>query len=179
MLMPRAFGFPSILLTALAACAAEEPTQYSRGQAIPVAAWTVTLLSMERLPETMFPAPVRSLKPDVMWVGVHLDLDYEDPDGGDWERDFKRLLAGVRLAGEGGEEHKPILAPMTESHLKMMKYGSSASLQDYQAWMATSDWERVVLVFAPPKDSRGLSLRVRNYEPRDQQPKAAVVATGL
>lgn len=174
----RVSAFCALVLAALVACVAEEPAQYSRGEAISVAAWTVKVRSTEKLPPRMIPSGVRVVKPGVMWLAVHLDLDYEGPDPDRWERDFGQLLGGIRLRVEGGEDHDLIMAPMTESHLKLLKYGSSATFQDMQAWGATSDWERIVLVFAPPKESRGISLVLENYAPRDQQPKLIAVGTG-
>jgi hypothetical protein len=177
-MMLRASLVLSLLVTALVACAIEEPTQYSRGQAIPIATWSVTVRSTEKLSERMIPDLVRAVKPDAMWLAVHVDLEYEGSDSDEWERDLKRLFSGVRLTVEGGEEHEPIMAPMTDSHLKILKYGSSATIEEMQGWVAVSDWERLVLVFAPPKDSRGLSLLLANYDPRDQQPRLVAVDTG-
>jgi hypothetical protein len=82
------------------------------------------------------------------------------------------------LSVEGGDEYEPIMAPMTDSHLKMLKYGSSTTIEDMQTLAATSDRRRMVLIFAPPKDSRSLSLLLANYEPRDEQPTSIAIAMG-
>ena len=122
----------SLVLAALIACSAEEPTQYSLGQAIPVAAWNITVRSTEELPERMIPDLVRAVKPDAMWLAVHVNL----------------------------------------------KYGSSTTIEDMQALAATSDRRKMVLVFAPPKDGRSLSLLLANYEPRDEQPTSIAITLG-
>ena len=168
----------SLVLAALIACSAEEPTQYSLGQAIPVAAWNITVRSTEELPERMIPDLVRAVKPDAMWLAVHVNLKFGGSDSEEWERQFKRLLRGIRLSVEGGDEFELIMAPMTDSHLKMLKYGSSTTIEDMQALAATSDRRRMVLVFAPPKDSRSLSLLLANYEPRDEQPTSIAITLG-
>lgn len=174
----RVSALCALVLAVPVACVVEEPAQYARGEAIPVASWIVTVRSSEELPQRMIPDAVRAVKPGVMWLALHVDLDYEGPDADEWERDFGRLLRGIRLRVEGGEDHDLIMAPMTESHLKLLKYGSTATFEDMQAWAATSNWERTVLVFALPKESRGISLVLKNYAPRDQQPKRIAVPTG-
>jgi hypothetical protein len=138
----------------------------------------VTLRSTEKLTGQVIPGVARAAKPGAMWLAAHLHLAYQDPDEVDRERHLKRLVERIRLRSEDGEEFEPIMAPMTESHLKMLKYGRSATFQDVQAWIATSDWKRVVIVFAPPRDSRGLTLLIDNYDRRDQQPAAVEIDTG-
>ncbi|NNK49257.1 MAG: hypothetical protein HKP01_10325 [Gemmatimonadetes bacterium] len=178
MKIPRASTTVWMLFATLVACAAEEPVRHSRGEAVPLAAWTVTLRSTEKLTGQVIPDVARAAKPGAMWLAAHVGLDYRDPDEADRERHMKRLLDGIRLRTEDGEEFGPIMAPMTESHLKTLRYGRSASLQDLQAWAATSDWNRVVIVFAPPRDSRGLTLLITNYDRRDQQPRSIEIDTG-
>lgn len=176
--IPRASATVCVLCATLMACAAEEPVRYSRGEAVPLAAWTVTLRSTEKLTGQVIPDVARAARPGSMWLAAHVQLDYEDPDEVDRERHLKRLVDGIRLRIEDGEELEPIMAPMTESHLKMLKYGRTATLEDMQAWIATSEWKRVVIVFTPPRDGRGLTLVIDNYDRRDQQPRSVEIDTG-
>ena len=70
------------------------------------------------------------------------------------------------------------MAPMTESHLKVLKYGQTATYEDMRAWAATAEWKRIVIVFAPPGDSRGLTLRIGNYDRREGQSRVVDIDTG-
>jgi hypothetical protein len=138
----------------------------------------MTLRSTEKLTGQVIPDVVRAAKPGSMWLAAHVQLDFLDPDDADWERHLERLISGIRLGLENGEELEPIMAPMTESHLKMLKYGQTATYDDMRAWVATSEWTRVVVVFAPPKNSRGLTLRIDNYDRREGQPRSIEIDTG-
>lgn len=174
----RASATAWILVATLAACAAEESVQYSRREAVPLAAWTVTLRSTEKLTGQVIPDVVRAAKPGSIWLAVHVELDYQGPDEAGREQHLRSLLQSIRLRIVDGEDFEPIMAPMTESHLKTLKYGRSATLEDMQAWIATSDWKRIVIVFAPPRDSRGLKLLIDNYDRRDQQPRSVEIDMG-
>jgi hypothetical protein len=138
----------------------------------------VTLRSTEKLTGQVIPDIARAARPGSMWVAVHLQLDFLDSGDADRERHLEHLISEIRLQLPDGEEVEPIMAPMTESHLKMLKYGRTATFEDVRAWAATSEWKRVVVVFAPPEDSRGLTLRIDNYDRREGQPRSAEIYTG-
>jgi hypothetical protein len=98
--------FPLLLLLVVQACAELEPQSFSRGQAIPIAAWTVKVNRVEVLSSNALPATtIQLFQSGEKLLAVHVRLEYEGVSE-EIPPDFASLLRSVTLEDETGERWK-------------------------------------------------------------------------
>jgi hypothetical protein len=185
--VPKLFALPftlSLLLPFAVGCDGPppEPESFSRGQAIPIASWTIKVSRVEVLSAQAIPSgTIQLLQSGDKLVAVHIGIEFpgspEDVAG-----EFPRLLRSVRLEDDSGQSWRFRSAPLTEAHWRVAKSGNAYGLQDLEGWMNQmrsgqflKSW---VLTFFVPQESSGFTFFIDNYAPTDDQPRLAAIDLG-
>jgi hypothetical protein len=174
--------FPLLLLLVVQACAEPEPESFSRGQAIPIATWTVKVNRVEVLAANALPAAaIQLFQSGEKLLAVHIRLEHEGLSE-DIPPDFARLLRSVRLEDETGRRWGLRSVPLTDMHWRMLKAGSAYTLGNLESWTSELRTQQFlkswVLPFFVSLESRGFRFYIKSYDHREGQPRLAVVDLG-
>ena len=173
---------PLLLLLVVQACAEPEPESFSRGQAIPIAAWTVKVNRVEVLSANSLPtAAIQLFQSGEKLMAVHVRLEHEGPSE-EVPPSFERLLRSVSLEDETGRRWKLRSVPLTDTHWRILKAGNAYTLGNLESWTGEIRTQQFlkswVLPFFVPQESRGFRFYIKSYDRREGQPRLAAVDLG-
>lgn len=173
---------PLLLLLVVQACAEPEPESFSRGQAIPIAEWTVKVTRVEVLSANSLPAAaIQLFQSGEKLMAVHVRLEHEGLSE-EIPSSFTRLLRSVRLEDETGTRWKLRSVPLTDTQWRMSKAGNEYTLGHLERWTGEIRTQQFlkswVLPFFVPQESRGFRFYIESYDRREGQPRLAVVDLG-
>ena len=172
---------PAAVLVLVTGCQAPpEPELFTLNRQIPVAAWTLRINSTEMIAAgSQAFGIVEVLRPGDRILALHTELRFAGADDADEEREMRTLLRNLWIEDRSGGKHEVAAAPLTESHLRMMKNGSSTTFEELQSQAQGVEIDRRagrwVFFFLIPDDATGLKLLVHNYSPLEGQPLRASV----
>jgi len=173
---------PLLLLLVAQACAEPEPESFSRGEAIPIAEWTVKVSRVEVLSANSLPAAaIQLFQSGEKLMAVHVQLEHEGL-AEEIPPSFARLLRSVRLEDETGTRWKLRSVPLTDTQWRMAKAGNEYTLGNLERWTGEIRTQQFlkswVLPFFVPQESRGFHFYIESYDRREGQPRLAVVDLG-
>ena len=177
---PR-YLLPLLLLPLVVSCQGPppEPESFSRGEAIPIASWTIKVKRAEVLTAQAIPSgTIQLLQTGDKIVAVHIGIESPGTPE-ELAAEFPRLLRAVRLDDDSGGSWRFRSVPLTDVHWRMSKAGNAYSFQDLEGWanqMRSGQFLKSwVLTFFVPKESSGFTFFIDNYSHTGDQPRVAAI----